>query len=396
MQKIKGQEGISLGILIIIVVALMVAVGVGIAIVKNSGGKNTVNEHLTNVKNQENIGLKNQENKASENKTELSVAQIKQTKYPETFGKDGFEMYPPQSYICHNTLSINPKKNERFVVTSATSRINTSYEDTLSAVYIVDEKKEVKVEVRYINSTKLKVYDNINGTDIYVLARYNNTNLKSTRYILLSGVANYESNASYKCYIVLEPNYEIQNKDILEISKNIIIDKTRGEYLNNNDGYKLIADKESMKKKIGNITFDFNNVMVTSWSIGLGLGSSRLGAGNNEIRYYVKENGKYIGTELKLPIGLYSVKTDLKTLKESIESSNSTAYKQELEEIEIKQHKMYALKGKTANGSTYYTDLYIELEGNKLASFTFDKVKDINSLKTMINNRILNKVLFYE
>ena len=322
--------------------------------------------------------------------------EIKKQNYPNIFGEEGTGIYPPQSYTVHNILSINPNKDERFIVTNATSDINTSVTEP-EFIYLINEKDEVEIDICFKNPNSLTLQEKVDNTEIFInesVYNINPQNLKATRYILLEDIIYYHPNTAYannKCYIVLDPSTKIENTEIVKIAQNIVIDKTRGEFIADGaDGLKIIADNENFKQTIGNYTFDFENTIITDWRV--------YQSGLNEINYFLTEDEVNIGLKVEFPYvtTISNFQSGIEDIKNSIEKMNESGIcTQELAEMEIDGVKIYGLKETVPSEYSCYVYIYVELEGNQLIRFSnFGEVEDVQTLEQLIRKSIINKVLY--
>ncbi len=391
----KQEKGISLIMFIILIVAIILVGGFAFYfIMTNLNLKPEMNNDIT--QNQE---ITNKVTTNINQNSQLTIDEIKKQNYPEIFGSEGTGIYPPQSYITHNILSINPNKDEKFIVTNASSHLGDSLSEKPTFTYLINEKDKVEIEITFKNPNSLILQENVNNTEIFVYKNGNNPasqDLKRTRYILLDDIPYYYPNNSYsndKCYIVLKPSTQVENTEIVKIAQHIIVDKTRGEFVADGDeGLKIVADMENFKKIIGNYTLNFENVIITDWRV--------YKDGLNELNYFLAEDEKNAGLGLKIEFPyvtmLSNSKSGIEDIRDSIDRFNSSGlYTQELAEIEVDGIKFYGLKENISSNENYFTYIYVELEGNQLIRFSkLGKVEDIKALESIIRNLISNKILY--
>lgn len=388
----KSERGISLIALIIVVIIIVLVGGIGLYF--------AITSLITNIDGSENI-TQSQENKDSANTNnsqtlQLSADEIKKQNYPNIFGEEGTKIYPPQSYIVHNILSINPNKDERFIVTNATSDIKVAGEET-KFIYLINENDKVEIDICFKNPKSMVLQEKVDNIEIFIddgVYNINPQNLRATRYILIEDIPYYKSNTAYadnKCYIVLKPSAEIQNTEIVKIAQNIVIDKTRGEFeAGGVEGSKIVTDNENFKKNIGDYTFDFENTSITYWRV--------YNNGLNEINYFITENEETKGLKVEFPYTtvVTNFQNGIEDIKHSVEKVNEDGtYTQELTEMEIDGVKFYALKETVPSQYSCYVYIYVELEGNQLIRFSkFGEIEDVQTLEQLIRELILNKVLY--
>ena len=388
----KEEKGIALSTLIIIITVIILVGGICLYFIMTNS-KTNVEANRNTIQNQEN---KNSINTNLSQSSQLSIDEIKKQNYPDIFGEEGTGIYPPQSYITHNILSINPSKDEKFIVTNATSNISTS-SGSPEFTYLINEKDNVEIEINFVNPERLIIQEKVDNTDIFVHKSANNStsqNLTAIRYILLEDILYYHPNtaySNYKCYIVLKPSTEIQNEEIVKIAQHIVIDKTRGEFLADGvEGLKITANEEELRKNVGDYVLNFENAIITDWRV--------YDNGLNEINYYIMNNEKYTGLTIEFPYttALSNSQNGIEDIKASIENVNKLGkITQELAEIEIDGIKFYGLKETVPSAYSCYVTIYVELEGNELIRFSnFGKIEDTKTLEDVIRQLISNKILY--
>lgn len=386
--KIKNEKGISLVAVIFIIIAIILVIGVSLYFITRSTNSGSGID--------KSISTNTESNSNDTQVSQLDINKIKEQIYPDIFGSDGSKLYPPQSYTIHNILSINPDKDERFIVTSATSDIGilSSYKTNPSFTYIIDDTNKVDIEILFKDPKNLVLQENLNNTDIFIHKSSDLQDLKTTRYILLDDVKYYQSNnaySNYKCYISLKPTTKVSNEDILKIAQHIVIDKSNGEFIGKDDGLKVVADKADLKKKVGDYTFDFSNTFFTSWIA--------YENGKNEVAYFVPVGEKMPGLKLEFPYTTFFTdsKDGIEDVKASVEHYNSNetkGFKQQLIELEVDGIKFYGLKHRLSQTQDVFTFIYVQLDGHKLARFSeFGEISNTSDLENIIKNRIVDPIL---
>lgn len=387
----KKEKGITLiNLIFIIIIAIVILGGVTTIIVINF-------ERIEQMKYDNNNLIQNSliTNNNNTLNNQLNIDEIKKKKYSSVFGKNGSQIYPPQSYIVNNIISINPNKDERFFVINAQEEIGIT--ESSLFVYLYDEKEEVEIKLYYENPNNLVIQECINDTNIYVRKsnQFDVNDLKNIRYILLEDIPNIFSNSYYsnhKCYMILIPSFEIENEEIVKIANNIVIDETRGKFTVSGDSASIVANNEETTRKIGKYTFMFENVILNEWGV--------RGAGNNEITYTTKVNNEYVKTAVTLPRRIYAGKNyTISDIEKEVEYNNSIEYmtnKEEILTVDVDGIKFYAIKSKNiSNSDEYFTRLYLELGNGDVACFIgFNDIKNVEDLKENIRQRITNKILF--
>lgn len=389
MKKEKNEKGIALVLIIAVIIACMIIGGVIlyyiISNLKQAKSNNTAN---TMQSGQSVITTQNTPNTNNSNTT---IKQIKEKKYTEIFGINGTGIYPPQSYTINNIVSINPNNNERLYVKSIAGHISSS--DT-ELIYLIDDKKEVEIKFEYKAPNDLVLQETVENMDIYILDSLAGkiNDLGYTRYILLDEVP-FESSDSnfqgYKYYMVLKPSAGVENKEICEIAKNIVIDKTKGEFTNETA---IRPSNEYLTKKIGKYTLNFENVILTNWGA--------LASGQNEITYFVKKDNGYLKIRMTLPIREKANNTyGLSNLKASIEKNNNKQDKveeHELVEMDINGMIFNAVRIKNiSSGEEIISRVFLEIDKDNLLCIEIPlELKDIEKIKEYIDQNVANKVIF--
>ncbi len=392
MKNEKNERGIALIPLIAIILIIAIIGGVILYfVIANSSKTDKNNNKIMTDAVQNNQSTNKKQDSQLDNTSNQTVSQIKEKRWPGVFEKTGTGVYPPQSYVINNIISINPNKDERFYVQSAAGNISSM--DT-KILYLATDKNEVEIDFEYNDPNRLTLNESINGMDIYILNNLvgKTESLKYTRYILLNEVPFISTNSNfkgYKYYIVLKPNYAITNKEICEIAKNITVDTSRGEFSKDTA---IVLSDEYLTKKVGNYTFNFKNVILTNWTV--------MAAGNNEITYFVKKGNGYTKTRLTLPaMEKANVKYGLAELKKSIEKNNQSQYKtynEELVEIPINRATFYAVKlTNISNGYENISKIFFELDNNNLMSLEAGGMK-LEQVQEYISQNVIGKVLFVD
>ena len=89
--------------------------------------------------------------------------------------------------------------------------------------------------------------------------------LTGTRYIMLDFPDVIYAGGINKTYLTLKSTKEVSDEELYRISKNIVIDKTKGEYANDGKESSLVTDNSNLIFNFDKVIVNLSNTVITKW-----------------------------------------------------------------------------------------------------------------------------------